>query len=170
MSSPGGMAPLALVRVAQIKGNSLPPMPSDGAMFSLAGEMFTYWASINKWLSVRTFRYNAAVAINLINSYMNFPGGLAMSSTLGWKLPYDMTLVSVDAWKNDAVNDPTFEVRVGGSAKYSTQIGASTLTATNDAVRVDFSANDIIGFGITGTALLGCGMCGTFRRRMAPAS
>ena len=155
----------ARFRGSEIVGTAF-PAAFDGRTYyrSDLGEVFWYSGSRAKWVSMATFVYECSSAAGLVNAYFNFPGGLVMSATMGWAVPYDMILVEAHATKNDAVNDPTFEVRSGGSAVSSLQIGAANRQGSSLGLNVAFASGALLSFFLNGTMLLGGGMRAIMRR------
>jgi hypothetical protein len=156
------------LRIGEQSGALAPAAPPDGALywFSQLQELGIYHQALGKWLSARTITLAGSASSGVTNAYISIPGGLTMSATMGYKLPFNATLVEVYAQKGAPGDTPTYEVRANGSAKTTFQLAGGEQLYYNSGLRVDFSKDDIVSYFVTGTATVGAGVTAIFRRRL----
>ena len=148
-------------------GAAFPVTVWDGRTFYRTdlGEQFFYSGARSAWLSVRTFVWSGTTgALPLGAAYMSVLGDSIGTATFGVKVPYNMIVTEVTMAKNDAVNDPAFEVRADGSAVYSVQLGAAVRTGNAGGLNVAVSAGQVLNFYLNGIVLLGGYMEAVCRR------
>lgn len=153
---------------ATTRGTSFPSSPTDGMLFYRTDlfDLFQRDGTRGKWLSVRTFAYEGGIAGAITSGdYLWLPSGPQMSATLGWKLPFDMALVGMEAINGHASTTATLRVRKGGVN--TNAISAAAATGSYDtSSNTDYAQNDIVSLVCsTNLASGGVWLRAIFRRR-----
>ena len=119
-----------------------------------------------EWLSLRQWTYGASTP-NSIASGAYFPhqGGPPGSATLGYVMPFDMTLVEMYGFKADTGASSVFRVRKNGATAASLSMTTTQESKVESATDVDFAAGDILSFLSSSNLTGGSGMQVTMRRR-----
>jgi hypothetical protein len=148
------------------RGTAFPGSPTDGLSFYRTDldELFYYDGARAKWLSARTFEFEGTTAVAITSTYLNFPGGVAMSSTLGYVLPWDMTCCTVYGHNADAATAATLRVRANGTNMVALACAAAT-SVVSTGLNTDFTAADVVAMFTSSTLTAGCGIKAVFRRR-----
>jgi hypothetical protein len=139
-----------------------PIEPKDGQTVWHTGhrDLF-YWDDVaRKWVSLsRTFEAIGETSAGITNAYLLTPGLITMSSSVGFRVPYNSILTWASVVKGaDLANNPTFEVRVDGVVGHSFTIGAANRTGKSSSFYVSAQANQVVSMFLNGTLTVGCAM------------
>lgn len=132
------------------KGTSFPLNPISGDTYyrTDVDELFYFDSSRNKWLTVKkTGLSSGRSTVNSVTTGYMYVGNAVQSSTSGFKIPYNGTILSVSIQNTTtATANRTLDVRVNNSTVNRIQL---TVTAPNTGAsltngNLDFSAGDLI--------------------------
>ena len=128
-------------------GVKFPVTPTDGVFHRTdLDRAFVYSRTRARWIAVDSDVYEGDSPALVASAYFFMPGGLIFTSANGYKVPYDCVLTEMHVFKNDTTNDPTFQVRVGGSSVAAVQAGAGNKHGASTTLNVAVASGSILGF------------------------
>ena len=151
-------------------GTAFPATPIDGVFHRTdLEEAFVYSRTRALWMSTTRDVYEGDSPALVASAYFFMPGGLIFTSANGYKVPYACVLTEMHVFKNDTTNDPTFQVRVGGSSVATLQAGAGNKHGASTSLNVAVASGSVLGFycDVGLGALLGGARIRAVLRRMA---
>jgi hypothetical protein len=151
-------------------GTSFPAAPTNGRLFvrtDLDHDLFVWDSTREKWLSARTivptFTNGTTLAATNVMRLFQGPAG---TSTLGFRMPWDATIIEVVGTRATSGSATQLDVRTGTTVVHSHTIGSGVVTATETAVDVDVAADDIVNV-LVNSDLTGGGTISVVMRRRA---
>jgi hypothetical protein len=151
-------------------GSSFPPAPEDGHLHvrsDLDYDLFVWDATRRKWLGTAKIMAVFSAQTNVLTgAFFRLFQAPTTSSTMGFRMPYDATIVEVNSSRVTSGADARFDVRVAAGVVLSHTVGSGVVTADDDGLDVDVSADDVINC-VAGTDVLGGGHIAVIFRRRA---
>jgi hypothetical protein len=155
--------------LTDLVGTSFPEGPVAGRPFcrsDLGNEWFIWNETTQKWLGTMTASpsYTNGTTLTSGNNLRLFQGP-AGSGTLGYRLEWDCTLVSVVASRGTSGAATQYDIRAATTVRKSHTLGAGVVTSNESSLNIDFSANEVVNVilasDMTGGGTITC----IFRRR-----
>jgi hypothetical protein len=155
---------------ADFAGTAFPEAPTDGRLFTrtdLDTDMFVWDETRQKWLGTsRIMAVFSAQTNVLTGAFFRLFQAPTTSSTVGFRMPYDATIVEVNSSRVTSGAAAQFDVRVAAGVVLSHTVGAGVVTADEEALDVDVAADDVINC-VAGTDVSGGGHIAVIFRRRA---
>lgn len=144
----GAVSGSADISVNFAASDTFPPSPQNGQQhFRTDLEWnFTWDSSRSKWLGDVESDGGGANGSSGNNSFMKRFNGMAMSSTTGIYIPYDITIVGLSICNSNSVTGDIQVVRNGSSNVISTLSLSAQLASGDMTLNDNFSANGVMAF------------------------
>jgi len=139
-----GTSWVAGVTSAALAGTAFPTSPYDGQPFYRTDLDAQFWwdNGRSRWLGQCMILHGAKEGSLLDDTYMRTIDGLVFSSTTGYYIPFDGTVVGISYNRGDT-DTGTFEVRRSGVLVVGVAAG-TTNSGSDMTLNADFTANGIL--------------------------
>ncbi len=128
------------------RGTAFPTSPVGGDMFIKTdedNEIYIYDAVRSKWLGEK-WTLRAGHASTHANTYLKMIDAVSMAATVGWVMPYNVTVVAA-GYMNTVLVTGTIEIRANGSSVGDAISIASAKQATAVDLDLEVSSGDLLG-------------------------